>query len=533
MSLPPSLEMHIRGPEVFGASTILTPEALAFVAALSRRFRDRIQDRLRARVARQARFDAGELPDFRLRTADIRADSWVVDPVPDCLLDRRVEITGPVDRKMIINALNSGARVFMADFEDSSAPTWANMIGGQKHLHDAVRGTIDYTHPRSGKRYTLGEKTAVLMVRPRGLHLLEEHIVCCGVPVPAALVDFGLYFFHNAVALVEAGRGPFFYLPKMECYEEAEIWRDVFTLAEETLGLPVGTVKATVLIETLPAAFEMDEILYALRRHSAGINCGRWDYIFSLIKTTRAHADFVLPDRGAVGMGQTCMRAYATLAVQTAHRRRAHAMGGMAAQIPIKGDPEANAAALAKVEADKRREAADGHDGTWVAHPGLIPTALAAFDAVMDGPNQIHRLRRDASVTASDLLTVPVGPRTEAGLRLNINVGILYVEAWLRGQGCVPLYNLMEDAATAEISRAQVWQWIRHGAVLDDGRLVSAAWVEALIADERAAIVEQLGEGRAAGVDAAAELFRSLVLAADCPDFLTLAAYPQVRTFTA
>lgn len=534
VSLPPALDISVRGPEVSGSETILTSEALAFIAALSHRFRDRISSLMATRRERQVAFDAGQLPAFRTDTAEIRAADWTVAPVPACLQDRRVEITGPVDRKMIINALNSGARVFMADFEDSSAPTWDNMIGGQLNLYDAVRKTITYTHPRTGKHYTLNDRTAVLMVRPRGLHLPEAHLYQGDEPIPASLADFGLFFVHNAQVLVDGGRGPFFYLPKLESAQEAELWRDVFLFAEETLGLPVGTIKATVLIETLPAAFEMDEILYALRQHSAGLNCGRWDYIFSIIKTTRAHAAFLLPDRGEVGMGQPCMRAYATLAVQTAHRRGAHAMGGMAAQIPIKNDPVANAAAMGKVRADKLREASDGHDGTWVAHPGLIPIALEAFDAAMPGDNQIQRPLTEDVISASDLLSVPDGARTEAGLRQNVNVGVCYIEAWLGGQGCVPLYHLMEDAATAEISRTQVWQWIRHGAALEDGRVVTADLVRSILEEEQDAIREMVGEPRyAAGAfEAAARLFLRMVTAEDCPDFLTLAAYPQIQTLT-
>jgi malate synthase len=534
VSLPPDLQLQLRGPDVPDTQDILTTSALAFVAALSKRFRPRIRARLAARLGRQARCDAGALPGFRPETKSVRDGTWSIAPVPDCLRDRRVEITGPVDRKMVINALNSGACVFMADFEDSSAPTWANMMSGQKNLYDAVRRTIDFTHPRTGKRYALADETAVLMVRPRGLHLPEAHILHRGEPVAASLVDFGLFFFHNALPLVEAGRGPFFYLPKLECAEEAKLWNDIFVFAQQTLGLPLGTIKATVLIETLPAAFEMDEILHALREHSAGLNCGRWDYIFSLIKTTRAHRQFLLPDRGAIGMHQPCMAAYATLAVQTCHRRGAHAMGGMAAQIPIRDDPEASAAALGKVRADKLREVLAGHDGTWVAHPGLIATARAAFDAHMPGTDQIHRLRDDVVIDEAMLLAVPQGERTEAGLRQNLNVGVLYIEAWLGGQGCVPLYNLMEDAATAEISRTQVWQWLHHEAALSDGRVVTEGLVETMLTEELNAMRVMLGEARytAGDFDAAAHLFMRLVTAEVCPDFLTLAAYPRICTLT-
>ncbi len=481
MSLHPDVDLRILGPEVEGADEVLTAEALEFVAALTLRFRARRDGLLAARATRQAALDAGALPDFLPETADIRAGDWTVAPLPADLLDRRVEITGPVDRKMIINALNSGARVFMADLEDSSSPTWENMVGGQKNLMDAVRRTITYTHP-DGRRYALKDTTATLLVRPRGLHLDEAHVEVGGRPVPGGLFDFGLYFFHNAAALIAAGTGPYFYLPKLEHYLEARLWNDVFVFAQETLGIAPGTIKATCLLETLPAAFQMDEILHELRAHSAGLNCGRWDYIFSFIKTLGSHPGFLLPDRAQVGMTAPFMAAYTTLAIQTCHRRGVHAMGGMAAQIPIKRDPAANAAAMAKVEADKRREVTDGHDGTWVAHPGLVGLAMAVFDAGMPAASQRERLRDDVRITAADLLSPPEGTRTMAGLRLNVNVGILYLAAWLDGMGCVPLYDLMEDAATAEISRCQVWQWLRHAADLDDGRTVTPALLSAVVA---------------------------------------------------
>ncbi|MGH9362402.1 MAG: malate synthase A, partial [Thermoanaerobaculia bacterium] len=453
---------------------ILTPGALYFVAELARRYGPALRRLLEARAERQAAISAGALPDFLPETEPIRRAKWTVAPPPADLLDRRVEITGPVDRKMIINALNSGARVFMADFEDSNSPTWENTIQGQVNLRDAVRRTIDFEGPQ-GKLYTLNPETAVLMVRPRGLHLPEKHVLVDGDPVPAAFLDFGLYLFHNALELITRGTGPYFYLPKLESHREARLWSQVFAFAEVELGLWPGTVKATVLIETITAAFEMEEILHELKSHSLGLNCGRWDYIFSFIKKFRDRPDFVLPDRSAVTMTTHFLRSYSQLLIQTCHRRGAHAMGGMAAYIPVKDDPEANREALARVEADKRREAEDGHDGTWVAHPGLIPVARAVFDELMPGPNQLGRLREDVRVSAADLLQPPPGKITERGLRINLSVGVRYLEAWLRGSGCVPLDNLMEDAATAEISRAQVWQWIRHPrGVLEDGCKVSA-----------------------------------------------------------
>lgn len=506
---------------------ILTPEALAFVAELARGFTDRRDDLLARRRARQAELDAGATLDFLPETADIRASDWTAAPLPADLLDRRVEITGPVDRKMIINALNSGANVFMADFEDASAPTWANMLDGQANLRDAVRRTIDFTHPKTGKRYRLVDDPATLMVRPRGWHLDERHLEVDGRPVPAGLFDFGLFFFHNARALVERGSGPYVYLPKLESHREARLWNDIFLRAQALVGLPKGTIKATVLIETLPAAFEMDEILHALREHAAGLNCGRWDYIFSYIKTHRADPERVLPDRSAVGMTQPFMAAYTRRVVQVCHRRGVHAMGGMAAQIPIKGDPEANDRALAAVKADKTREVKGGHDGTWVAHPALVPLAREVFDAHMKGPNQIDRPLPEGEVTAAALLEPPKGPRTEAGLRQNVRVGVQYIEAWLRGQGCVPLYHLMEDAATAEISRTQVWQWITHRARLDDGSVVDAKRVSAVLADELATLRDTLGPDRFDGgrFADAARLFEVLATGAELTEFLTVPAY--------
>jgi malate synthase len=528
--MPASRAPSTHGPLRPGYTQILTPDALAFVGALCDRFQPRRAVLLDARSARQRRYDAGELPDFDPATLEIRQSAWTVAPLPDDLQDRRVEITGPVDRKMVINALNSGASCFMADFEDSNAPTWGNVIEGQINLRDAVRRTITYTHPTSGKQYALGERPATLLVRPRGWHLPEAHLRLDGEPISASLVDFGLYVFHNAAELIARGTGPYFYLPKLESAAEAALWDDVFVFAQERLGLPIGTIKATVLIETLPAAFQMDEILYALRRHSAGLNCGRWDYIFSFIKKLRAHPTRVMPDRGQVGMNQPFMRAYALLAVRTCHRRRVHAMGGMAAQIPIKSDPAANEAALAKVRADKEREVADGHDGTWVAHPGLVGLAREIFDAGMPGPNQLQRTRDDVVVTAADLLAMPTGSRTRDGLHHNVRVGVQYLEAWLGGNGCVPLYHLMEDAATAEISRAQVWQWIRHGAALDDGTVVTAALFRQVLQDELDRVRREVGDARfdAGLFDAAAALFDELSTSPTFEEFLTIPAYRRL-----
>ena len=506
---------------------VLTPECVAFVGDLVRRYGSRVTELLAARAARQARYDAGERPGFLPETKAIRESSWRVAPLPVDLADRRVEITGPVERKMIINALNSGASVFMADFEDSTSPTWPNVIEGQANLIDAVRGTIAHNDPETGKSYRLGPKLAVLMVRPRGWHLVEKHFEADGRPAPAGLFDFGVFAFHNAKALLAKRTGPYFYLPKMQSHLEARLWNDVFVQAEAQLGIPEGSIKATVLIETLPAAFEMDEILWELRDHAAGLNCGRWDYIFSFIKVHRNDAGAVLPDRSQITMDQGFLRAYAQLLIKTCHRRGAHAMGGMAAQIPIKGDPAANDAALAKVLADKRREVKDGHDGTWVAHPGLVPVAAGVFNEGMRGPNQLDRMREDVSVTAGELLAVPRGTRTEAGLRWNVRVGVQYLEAWLRGVGCVPLYNLMEDAATAEISRTQIWQWLHHQVLLDDGRPVDAALVRALLASEMEAVRAEIGPARFEGgrfKDAVA-LFERLVFSQTFEEFLTVPAY--------
>lgn len=507
-----ALGLEVLTPLEPGFAEILTTDALKFLTTLARACEPRRQELLARRVERQRRLTAGELPDFLRETRAVREADWTVAPIPADLADRRVEITGPVDRKMIINALNSGARVYMADFEDSNAPTWRNNVEGQLNLRDAVRGTIAFTSPE-GKRYALAPRTATLMVRPRGWHLDEKHVTVDGRPISAALFDFGLFFYHNAAALIAKGSGPYFYLPKLESHLEARLWNDVFNLAQDELGIPRGTIRATVLIETILAAFEMDEILYELREHSAGLNCGRWDYIFSFIKKFKDRPDFVLPDRARVTMDRHFLKSYVDLLIQTCHRRRAHAMGGMAAQIPIKHDPAANEVALEKVRQDKLREVQAGHDGTWVAHPGLVPVAAEVFDAYMSSANQLDVTRDEVRVTASDLLAVPEGEITEAGLRTNVDVGIQYLESWLRGSGCVPIYNLMEDAATAEISRTQVWQWVRHGVRLSDGRSVTDQLVREIIAQE----FPTQSRG--------ADLFRQISLAPELPEFLTGVAY--------
>src|SRR4249919_1985891 len=453
-----------------GQDVLLTPAMLEFLAGLHRRFEAARQARLAARVRRQATFDAGALPDFRQDTAALRAADWTVAPLPAALLDRRVEITGPVDPKMVINALNSGAQVYMADFEDSTSPTWVNLLTGQRALRDAVAGTLAFDTVARQYRLRPAESQAVLMVRPRGWHLVEKHVLVDGAPISASLFDLGLFAFHNAQALAAKDRGPFFYLPKLQSMEEAALWDAVLSAIEQALGLPAAQCKVTVLIETLPAAFEMDEILHALRTRAAGLNCGRWDYIFSWIKTFRRHRDKVLPERGQVTMTQPFLKAYSELLVQTCHRRGAHAMGGMAAQIPIAGDDEANARALARVRGDKLREVGAGFDGTWVAHPALIPLAREIFDAHMPTPNQRNVLRDDVRVTRDDLIKPPVGTITHAGFDNSVEVCVRYLAAWLDGQGCVPIHWLMEDAATAEISRTQLWQWLHHGGLhLDDG----------------------------------------------------------------
>ena len=509
---------------------ILTPEALAFVAELHRRFEPRRQELLARRAARQKQFDAGLLPDFLPETRHIREGEWKIAPQPKDMLDRRVEITGPTDRKMVINALNSGASTFMADFEDANCPTWHNMIDGQLNLRDAVRRTISFE--QGGKHYQLADRTAVLIPRPRGWHLDEKHVIVDAKPVSGAIFDFALFFFHNAKELLARGSGPYFYLPKMESHLEARLWNDVFVVAEEELGVKRGSIKATALIETLVAAFEMDEILYELREHSAGLNIGRWDYIFSCIKKFRANKDFCLADRSQVTMTAPFMRAYALLLVKTCHRRGAPAMGGMAAQIPIKNDPAANSAALEKVRQDKLREVTDGCDGTWVAHPGLVPIARQVFDQHMPQANQYERQRPDVHVTAKDLLNFqPEHPITEAGLRNNISVGIQYLGAWLAGNGCVPVFNLMEDAATAEISRSQIWQWIRSPkGVLDDGRKVTAELFKQLLAEELPKVRDYLGDAayNAGKYEQGAKLFERITTDDKYVEFLTLPAYALI-----
>src|SRR5271169_3716427 len=516
--------IRIAGPHSDAQPGILTPQATEFLLALHTRLEPTRQALLQERKKRQASLDAGQLPHFLEASLPTREASWKVAPIPADLLDRRVEITGPPDRKMIINALNSGASVFMADFEESNSPTWENCIEGQRNLYDAVRRTIEY-RSAEGKEYKLNPNPAVLFVRPRGWHLNEKHFLVNGTPISGSLFDFGLFFFHNAKAQIASGTGPYFYLPKLEQHEEARLWNDVFVFAQDYIGIPKGTIRATVLIETITAAFEMDEILYELRDHSAGLNCGRWDYIFSFIKKFAEDPNCVMPDRGQVTMTTHFLRSYSLLLIKTCHRREVHAMGGIAAQIPIRDDPAANEGAMEKVRADKQREAGDGHDGTWVAHPGLVGIAKEIFDREMPQPNQIARKRQDVHVTALDLLAVPEGTISEAGLEQNLNVGIGYIEAWLRGTGCVPLYNLMEDAATAEISRAQVWQWIRHGAKLEDGRTVDMALCRAVLDEELAKL---RASTRGAGYEEAAELFIELIEAPAFPEFLTIPAYEMI-----
>jgi malate synthase len=521
----------ISGPVTAAYAEILTTEAMAFAARLQRAFGSRRDELLALRADRQAQFDAGQLPDFLPQTRAIRDGGWTCAPVPADIEDRRVEITGPVDRKMIINALNSGANVFMADFEDANTPRWDNNVQGQIDLRDAIRRQIDYTSAE-GKEYRLDEETATLFVRPRGWHLPEKHVSIDGRAMSGAIFDFALFFFHNAKELLARGSGPYFYLPKLESHLEARLWNDIFVMAQAEVGVPNGTIKATALIETILAAFEMDEILYELRDHSAGLNCGRWDYIFSCIKKFRNNRDFCLADRARVTMTTHFMRSYAELCIKTCHRRGIHAMGGMAAQIPVKNDEKANAEAFARVKADKEREATYGHDGTWVAHPGMVELAKEAFDRLMPTPNQIAlKKREDVKVSAADLLRFePESPITEAGLRLNINVAIQYIGAWLAGQGAVPIYNLMEDAATAEISRSQVWQWIRSSkGKLDGGRTISKAMVDAMIPEEMGRIRELLGEAFGEGrYDEAAVIFADLVNSDNFVEFLTLPAYERI-----
>ncbi len=514
----------VVGPDVPGIDRVLTPEALEFVAGLHRRFNPTRQKLLAARTARQARIDAGDMPDFRADTAEIRAADWLVASAPADLNDRRAEITGPAEPKMMINALNSGAKVFMADLEDALSPTWANVVGGQAALQDAVRRELAFTSPE-GKAYRLNEKTATLLVRPRGWHLIESHVEVDGEPISASLFDFGLYFFHNAAELLRRGSGPYFYLPKLEASEEARLWNDVFNAAQDGIDIPRGTVRATVLIETILAAFEMDEILYELRDHAAGLNAGRWDYLFSAIKKFRSRPDLALPDRAQLTMTTPFMRAYTELLVQTCHRRGAHAIGGMAAFIPSRRDQAVNEVAMAKVGDDKRRESSDGFDGTWLAHPDMVALATQIFDGVLGlQPNQKERRREDVHVTAADILNLHVdgGKITEAGVRANISVALQYLDAWLGGNGAAAINNLMEDAATAEISRSQLWQWRTIRAHLDDDSIFDSQRYREFRDEE----VGRLGAGAYGNLDRAATLLDGLVLSDTFAEFLTLGAYP-------
>jgi malate synthase len=528
-TMPAGLE--IRGAMQPGYETVLTPAALAFIADLTRRFGARVAELLAARATLQKRLDDGLLPDFLPETADVRKAQWRVTNIPSDLQDRRVEITGPTDRKMVINALNSGAKVFMADCEDSLTPTWDNVVQGQINLRDAVNREISFANP-DGRQYRLNPQIATLLVRPRGWHLYEKHMLLDGKPIPGAFVDFGLYLFHNHAALKARGTGPYFYLPKLENHREARLWADVLKHSEATLGIAPQTIKVTVLIETILAAFEMDEILYELKDHIVGLNCGRWDYIFSFIKKFSRRPDFVLPDRQQVTMTTHFLRSYSKLLIKTCHRRGAFAMGGMAPQIPIKNDQKANDEALGKMRTDKEREAGDGHDGTWVAHPGLVPIAMEVFNRLMPTPNQLHKTLADVEITGRDLLQIPQGTITEAGLRNNVSVSIQYIAAWLGGLGCVPINNLMEDAATAEISRAQIWQWIKHPAgKLDDGRKVTVELFRKIMREELDKLAAAVGaKAYAAGnYERAATLIDSITTAPDFGTFITLPAYQEIN----
>ena len=526
LELPKGVELLATITE--SQASIVSADALGFFAKLQREFNPRRLDRLRQRAARQQTIDRGEMPNFFPETAAVREGDWRVSSVPADLQNRRVEITGPVDRKMVINALNSGANCYMADLEDAHSPTWEGTLDGQLNLRDAARGAVEYVNPE-GKRYRLNEKVATLLVRPRGWHLPEKHLLVDGQPASASLFDFALYFFHNARHRVQQKSGVYFYLPKLEHYLEARLWNDVFIRAQELLEIPRGSIKATVLIEHILATFQMEEILYELREHSAGLNCGRWDYLFSYIKKFARKQEFIVPDRAQVTMTAPFMRAYALSCIKVCHKRGAFAMGGMAAYIPIKTDSIANEKALQKVREDKRREATDGHDGTWVAHPGLVAIAREEFDKVLgQRPNQIDRRRDDVSFTPEQLLEVPKGSITEEGLRMNIRVGIQYIEAWLGGLGCVPLYNLMEDAATAEISRTQVWQWVHNPrGVLEDGRKVTLQLVREITKDELERIRQERGEQRfqQGHFPEATRLFDEFVANSELEEFLTLRAY--------
>jgi len=522
--------VRIKAPMRPRYEEILTPPALQFLADLHRNFEGRRRELMKARADKQKRYDAGELPDFLPETKWVRDGQWTVAPIPADLLDRRVEITGPVDRKMVINALNSGANVYLADFEDANSPTWDNNIEGQLNLKDRWDGKLDFTDPETGKDYKLGTKTAVMVPRPRGWHLLEEHMTVDSKPIAGALFDFGLYIFHNHKALKAAGTGPYFYLPKIETHQEARLWNEVFVFAQQRLGIPKGTIKATVLIETLPAAFEMDEILWEMRDHITGLNAGRWDYIFSFVKKFAKNRNYILPDRSQVVMGRAFLGNYATLLVQTCHRRGAFAMGGMAAQIPVKNDAKANEEAFAKVRADKEREVREGHDGTWVAHPALVPVAKEVFDRLMPQPNQLDKIP-DVKITRDMLLQVHEGTKTEEGFRLNIRVGVQYIAAWLGGRGAVPIYNLMEDAATAEISRAQIWQWMKYGATLDTGKKVTPAFFRKALKEEMQRVKKEIGAKAYASArfPEAIRLFSDLSLSKTFADFLTIPAYKKIK----
>lgn len=535
MSDPIHLEasgLQITAPVSSAFREILSDEALAFIAELAEEFRPRLEALLAERESRQARFDDGELPDFLPDTQDIRDGDWTIAGIPDDLLDRRVEITGPVDRKMIINALNADVKVFMADFEDSLSPTWDNVIQGQINLRDANLRTIEFTNPANGKEYKLKDEPALLIARVRGLHLPEKHILYKGKPVPGSLIDFGLYLFHNHKTRADMGTGVYFYNPKIQSHQEAKWWDDVFAFGEQKMGLKTGTIKATFLIETLPAVFEMDEILYALKDHIVALNCGRWDYIFSYIKTLRNHPDRILPDRQVVSMDQPFLSAYSRLLIKTCHKRGAMAMGGMAAFIPLK-DPEANEKVLKKVVADKELEASNGHDGTWVAHPGLADTAMNVFNQyIPDGKPNLMSVSRDddAPITAADLLEPSQGEATEEGMRHNIRVSVQYIEAWISGNGCVPIYGLMEDAATAEISRASIWQWIHHGHKLSNGKTVTSELFRQFLSEEMENIRQEIGNQRfeSGQFKRAGEIMDELTTSSELTDFLTIPAYLQL-----
>jgi malate synthase len=535
-TLEPKTYKMLKGVYITGLykdtyAEILTPEALEFIAQLHRWFNPIRKQVLENRLIVQEEINAGKFPIFLKNTQYIREQDWTVLPVLEDLQDRRVEITGPVDRKMVINALNSGAKVFMADFEDANAPTWANNIEGQINLRDAIRKEISFENPKNGKQYILNETTATLMVRPRGWHLDEKNMTVDGELISGSLFDFGLYFFHNADELIKRGSGPYFYLPKLEHHLEARLWNSVFVFAQKALGIAEGTIKATVLLETILAAFQMDEILWELRQHSAGLNCGRWDYIFSFIKRFRNHPTFVMPDRGQVTMNVRCMKSYSELLIKTCHRRNAHAMGGMAAQIPIKNNPKANEIAFEKVAADKFREAKDGHDGTWVAHPGLVKTAMDIFNEYMPNANQIDNKRLDVNITEADLLAVPTGTITETGIRENINISILYIESWLQGNGAAALYHKMEDAATAEISRTQLWQWIQNTSKTDTGETITQELIDSLMPQEVEKIKNYVGLERYKNgrFTEAMEIFNYLLKDKNFPDFLTLKAYKYIK----